>query len=104
MTRKKYKEAQGHMVGILAVAHAHGLHLRRPWNAGKINAGEIIGLHTRQLDKLGVPMWVQNQALEYYNNADDQETWEELLSNGLERIATDILDEWLDTIEEEDAA
>lgn len=75
---------------ILIRAELKGLYLRRPWSFEE-KPDTSLGYYCDQLDKLGVSFRAQNSVLYFYNNADDQDTWEKLKGRSYSATLTEAL-------------
>ena len=84
-----------HLEGLLLLAKSRGISVRRPNSAyteqDRIKERESIDYHMTQLDKLSCSWEVQNNALNYINNAEDQVLYESLYKAPLRQIAGRLL-------------
>lgn len=75
---------------LLVMAHSNAAYKRRPTGV-KPDVGLSVSFHCGILDDIGISYHVQNVALQYINDANEQKTWEFLYDNSKHDIAKSIL-------------
>lgn len=82
MTDTNNNQAQNAIVMLLRMADNHGIRIRRYGSQDPIQTDqrnierEAIQSSLQVLDVCGVPFFQQNAALHWYNECDNQTTWE----------------------------
>jgi hypothetical protein len=88
---KKHSAAYSAIESVLIAAQIHGHWLRFPNRFScKPNINGRIAYAITEMNKAGITWTVQNNALQYVNNIDDQTVWGKLMGRNFETLINEI--------------